>query len=69
MHGDAVKIRIAGPPVDGKANAELCRFLARQCGVAPAAVSLVRGETGRRKELLIQGRTPPAVRVALGLPA
>jgi uncharacterized protein YggU (UPF0235/DUF167 family) len=53
--------------VDGKANAELCRFLARQAGTAPTAVVLLHGDRGRRKELLIRGRDPGAIRTALGL--
>jgi uncharacterized protein (TIGR00251 family) len=49
VHGDALKIRIAAPPVEGKANDELRRFLAEAFGVPLRAVTLVRGETGRRK--------------------
>jgi uncharacterized protein (TIGR00251 family) len=49
VHGDALKIRLAAPPVDGKANAELRRFLAAAFGVPPTRVTLVRGETSRQK--------------------
>jgi len=52
-HGDAVKIRLAAPPVDGKANAELRRFLAAEFGVPLAHVTLVRGEASRRKTVRI----------------
>lgn len=54
-HGDAVKIRLAAPPVDGAANEELIRFLAEQLGVARRAVQLVRGQAGRRKIVAIEG--------------
>jgi len=53
VHGEAVKIRLAAPPVDGKANAELLRFLAGCFGVSSRQVSIVRGETSRRKTVRV----------------
>ena len=53
LHGDALKIRLAAPPVDGKANACLIEFLARQLGVAKSAVELVSGDTSRAKRVRI----------------
>ena len=53
VHGDALKIRLAAPPVDGKANAALLRFLADAFGVPQRAVTLVRGETSRQKTVRI----------------
>jgi uncharacterized protein (TIGR00251 family) len=52
-HGDALKIRLAAPPVDGKANAELLRFLADAFGVPLRNVTLLRGESSRRKRVRI----------------
>ena len=57
VHGDALKIRVASPPVEGKANEELRRFLAEAFGVPQRNVTLVRGETGRRKTLRIGAPT------------
>ena len=57
IHGDALKIRIQAPPVDGKANLALREFVAEKLGVAMSAVSLVSGETSRRKVLKIVGVT------------
>ena len=54
-HGDAIKIRVAAPPVDGAANAELLRFLARRLAVPATHVRLAAGGTGRRKRLEITG--------------
>jgi len=54
-HGDAVKIRLAAPPVDGAANAELVRFLAARLKVPAARVTIVGGESGRRKIVAING--------------
>jgi uncharacterized protein (TIGR00251 family) len=51
LHGDALKVRLAAPPVDGKANACLIEFIARQLGVAKSAVELLSGETSRSKRL------------------
>jgi uncharacterized protein (TIGR00251 family) len=52
-HGDALKVRLAAPPVDGKANAELLRFLAEAFGVPRRNVTLVHGETSRAKVVRI----------------
>ncbi len=54
LHGDALKIRLAAPPVDGQANAELVRFLAAEFGVPQRHVSIVRGETSRQKVVRIE---------------
>jgi uncharacterized protein (TIGR00251 family) len=55
-HGDALKVRVAAPPAEGAANAELIRFLAERLAVPRAAVSLAAGRTGRRKTIVIEGR-------------
>ncbi len=55
VHGDRLKIRLAAPPVDGKANAELRQFIARAYGVALRDVELVAGESSRQKTLRIAG--------------
>jgi uncharacterized protein (TIGR00251 family) len=57
LHGEALKIRIASPPVDGQANAELCRYLARHVGVAQQNVQLISGVSSRQKRVFIKGRT------------
>ncbi len=48
-----LKIALAAPPVDGKANAALAKFLAKSLGVSKSSVSLVSGETMRDKRLRI----------------
>lgn len=53
LHGDAVKIRLQAPPVDGKANAELCRFLAGLFQVKRQDVCVISGETSRQKRVRI----------------
>lgn len=61
-HGDALKIRLAAPPVDGKANAALLAFLAERLGVVKAAVTLKSGQSSRRKVVEVDGTGVDAVR-------
>ena len=67
LHGEALKIKIKAPPVDGKANAYLLDFLAKTLGVSKASVSLERGETSREKTVVVRDATESEVKRALGL--
>lgn len=58
LHGDALKIRLAAPPVDGKANEALVRFLADVLDLPKSAVILKSGQTSRRKVLEVTGSDP-----------
>lgn len=51
IHGDALKIRLAAAPVDGKANAALIGFVAARLGLAKSAIRLKSGQNSRRKVL------------------
>ena len=53
VYGDHLKIRLTAPPVDGKANQHLLRFLAKYCRVPRARVELISGQTGRTKKVRI----------------
>ena len=53
--GDALKVRVAAPANDGKANAELVRFLAQRVGVPRRALEVVRGAHSRTKIVRIRG--------------
>jgi hypothetical protein len=57
VHGDALKIALAAPPVDGKANAECVRFLAELFGVRRGDVTILTGETARTKVVRVTGGT------------
>ena len=57
LGGESLKVRITAPPVDGKANAHLVKFLARTFGVAKSRVRVVAGDTGRQKRVQINGPT------------
>jgi uncharacterized protein YggU (UPF0235/DUF167 family) len=63
----AVLIRVAAPPVDGKANAAVCALVASRAGVPRSAVSILRGASGRDKVLEVRGLREPDLRRALGL--
>lgn len=64
-HGNALKIRLGAPPVDGKANDCLIAFLAERLGVPKARVVLEAGQTSRSKRLRITGVEAKAVLAAL----
>ena len=68
-HGDAIKIRLAAPPVDGAANEALIEFLAERLGVAKHAVTIVAGETGRSKRVAIATLDEPTAAARLLAPS
>jgi hypothetical protein len=51
--GGHLKVRITAPPVDGKANDHLCRFLAKEFGVPQSRVELLAGDQTRLKRVRI----------------
>ena len=53
MYGEELKISLKIPPVDGKANKELCRFFADEFGLSGSSVQLISGQTSRRKRVLV----------------
>ena len=55
VHGDALKVRLQAPPVEGKANAALIRFLSDVLDIPRSQLSIASGETGRNKAVLITG--------------
>lgn len=55
VHDAALKLSLAAPPVEGAANAELRKFLARALGLPQKAVTIVRGQQGRTKTLRVEG--------------
>ena len=61
----AVLIRIAAPPIDGKANAALTAFVAKTLGLPKGAVTIIRGETSRNKVIRVEGQSPADARAAL----
>jgi hypothetical protein len=60
--------RVSAPPVDGKANAALCKLLAKALGVPRTSVGVVRGETSRDKLVRVDGLSAADAQARLGLP-
>ncbi len=59
-------VRVTAPPVEGRANAALCRLLAKRLAVAPSRVTVIRGEHSRDKLVHIDGVDQAAVHERLG---
>lgn len=54
-YGDGVKIKIAAPAMDGKANAELIKYLAKTLGISKSGVRILSGESSRDKIVEVSG--------------
>lgn len=65
LHGDALKVRVAAPAADNKANDELVAFLAKALGVPRSAVTLRHGATSRHKVVEITGGLDLRARASL----
>lgn len=61
VHGDALKVRLAAPPVEGKANEMLLAFLAQKLETQRAKIRLVSGTTARGKRVRIEDLTKATV--------
>lgn len=61
VQGDELKLRVAAPPVEGRANEAARALLAQLVGVPKSSVNLVRGATARSKRFLIRGATVQGV--------
>ena len=68
VHGDALRVRLAAPPVDGAANEALIRLLADTLHVPRAAVTIVGGLSSRSKIVRVAGISPAAAGAALATP-
>jgi hypothetical protein len=64
--GDALKVKVHAPPVEGRANAALCAFLAETLGLPRRAVTVLRGDTSRQKLVRIDGLTLAETKARLG---
>ena len=60
FEGGVLRIRLSAPPVEGRANEALARFLAKALGVPKGRVTLMAGERGRNKVVRVEGMTTEA---------
>ena len=65
--GDALKVKVHAPPVEGRANEALCEFLAEELDLPRRAVTVQHGDTSRQKLVRIEGLTLAEVRLRLGV--
>lgn len=69
FYGNALKIRLAAPPVEGKANAALLQCLAEWLAVPKNALTLKSGQTSRHKVVRVAGVTPEVLQMAIEKPS
>jgi uncharacterized protein (TIGR00251 family) len=60
-------VRVTAPALDGRANRGLCRLLAKQLGVAPSSMTIIRGQRSRDKLVEVEGVDQATLDAALGL--
>jgi uncharacterized protein (TIGR00251 family) len=65
--GDALKVKVHAPPVEGRANDALCEFLADTLALPRRAVTVRHGDASRHKLVRIEGLTLAEVRARLGV--
>jgi len=66
LHGQALKVRVAAPPVEGRANDELIALVAETLGVPRKSVSVVKGGASRHKTVLVAAPQTDPVRLLRG---
>jgi uncharacterized protein (TIGR00251 family) len=64
-HGNAIKIRLKAKPIDGEANAAVCKFLAGELGIPERSIVIQRGRKSRDKVVLIEEMEEKTVRARL----
>ena len=67
LWGDALKVQLNAPPLEGKANKALMRFLAERFGLAPSQVEIIAGRRSRNKLLRITGISKETLERILGI--
>jgi uncharacterized protein (TIGR00251 family) len=67
MQGDALKVKVTAPPLEGRANKALKKLLAKELGLPPSRIEIIAGQRSREKILLISGLSRAEVEKALGI--
>ena len=61
VHGEALKVCVTAPPVDGAANAAVIALLAEVLGIAKSRITIVAGATGRDKQVIVNANPSASV--------
>lgn len=69
IQGEALKIKVTAPPVDGRANEEIISFLADSLGIRKGRVTIVAGHGASRKTVAVAGMREPELRMIIPAPA
>jgi uncharacterized protein len=64
---DALLVKLTTPPVEGRANKDAIKLLAKRLGIAPSKIEIVRGKASRDKVVLISGLDIETVKTKLGI--
>jgi len=67
IHDDLLKIAVSSPALEDRANKEVTKYLAKLLGVSLAAIDIVSGARGRRKQIFVRGLSASVVRMKLAL--
>jgi uncharacterized protein (TIGR00251 family) len=67
LHGDALKVKVTAPPLEGRANKAVKKLLAEQLGLPPSQIEIIAGERSREKLLRISGISRAEMERALGI--
>lgn len=67
IHGDAIKLKLTAPPVDGAANEACQRYLADLFGLAISRIQIISGQTSRNKLIRVEGLSQDEIIAKLGL--
>ena len=68
VHGDALKVKVTAPPVEGRANKALKQLLAERLGISPAQIEIIAGQRSREKLVRVSGLSRTEAERALGTP-
>ncbi len=67
IKNDQLHIYLTSPPVHGKANMALLKYISKRLNTAKSNISIVRGERSRNKAILVKGKRPEEIVASLGL--
>jgi uncharacterized protein (TIGR00251 family) len=67
VQGDALKLRVTAPPVEGRANKALKKLLAEHLGIPPSRIAIITGQRSREKLVQVSGISRAELEKALGI--